>query len=76
MTNKEIEVMKGLNHPNIIEFYGVYSPNESTKYLVLEYVSDGSLDVYLRVHKDQIQDFNLIDFSIKSKNIILLIFSY
>lgn len=43
---EEITLLKKLNHPNIVRLYGVH--NYGTElYMVLEYVSGGSLNKYL-----------------------------
>lgn len=39
---KEAEVLKNLNHPNIITFYG-YTENKRGIELYFEYMSDGSI---------------------------------
>ena len=43
----EIEIMKKLDHPNIIKLYDVLE-DESSIMLALEYLSGGSLRQYLR----------------------------
>ena len=66
---REIEILKNINHPNLINFYGSFEDNYYY-YLVFEYVENGSLKDYidkykLKIkHKEEITPFNE-DFVIK-----------
>lgn len=42
LLEREIHIMKNINHPNIVEFYDCYSDSKHI-YLVLEYLSGGEL---------------------------------
>ncbi|PRP76091.1 tyrosine-protein kinase Fer [Planoprotostelium fungivorum] len=44
---EEIRLLHGLNHPNIVNLYGIFSKEEQL-YMVLEYAEMGALDSYLR----------------------------
>ncbi|KAE9421480.1 hypothetical protein Angca_002209, partial [Angiostrongylus cantonensis] len=50
---KEARLMRGLNHTNIVRFYGVCLL-EQPIYLLFELLSGGPLDVYLMEHKHEI----------------------
>ncbi|KAG2393339.1 hypothetical protein C9374_006870 [Naegleria lovaniensis] len=40
---KEVSVLANLNHPNILKFYGI-SVTETSKYMITEYLENGSLE--------------------------------
>ncbi|XP_072049762.1 uncharacterized protein [Amphiura filiformis] len=48
---EEAEVMKGLDHPNIVKLYGVLDENMGTKILLLEYAPKGTVRDYLTQHQ-------------------------
>jgi serine/threonine protein kinase len=49
---RELNIMKRLNHENVVRIRGVL-PNDGI--IVMEFVREGSLDNYLRTHKDHIR---------------------
>ena len=50
LVKNEVEIMKKLNHPNIVEFLGVYQKGPST-IILLECAPDGTLHQYLSKDK-------------------------
>lgn len=44
---KEVSVLANLNHPNILKFYGI-SVTETSKYMITEYLENGSLERMLQ----------------------------
>jgi serine/threonine protein kinase len=42
LLDREIHIMKNINHPNIVEFYDNFEDSKQI-YLVLEYLSGGEL---------------------------------
>ncbi|OQR69047.1 tyrosine-protein kinase JAK2-like [Tropilaelaps mercedesae] len=57
---REIEIMKTLRHPNIVEIKGICEEPEVL--LVMEYLELGSLQMYLQVHKERLSHAQLIKF--------------
>ncbi|CAD8051474.1 unnamed protein product [Paramecium sonneborni] len=53
--HKEIEIMKRLKHPNIVQLYDVYSTQNNT-YLVQEYCNGPDLKQYLAAKKNLEED--------------------
>nr|XP_058136991.1 serine/threonine-protein kinase MARK2-like [Dasypus novemcinctus] len=47
--SREVTIMKGLNHPNIVQLYEVME-TEKTLYIAMEYASGGELFEYLVAH--------------------------
>ncbi|PRP88137.1 tyrosine-protein kinase Fer-like isoform 2 [Planoprotostelium fungivorum] len=56
---EEIVLLKKLNHPNVVNLLGVYL-HEDNYLMVLEYVSNGSLDNFLRKYNHELEDEGLI----------------
>ncbi|XGW02700.1 hypothetical protein V3C99_014601 [Haemonchus contortus] len=50
---KEARLMRGLQHPNVVNLYGVGMLDQPL-YILLEYVAGGALKTYLRKNKDSI----------------------
>jgi c-src tyrosine kinase len=40
--------LRHLNHPNVVRFYGIFQPLPTETYIVMEFVADGALDVFLK----------------------------
>ncbi|XP_046997738.1 tyrosine-protein kinase hopscotch [Schistocerca americana] len=59
---REIAIMKTVKHPNIVEIKGVIEEPEIS--LVMEYVQHGSLQSYLKIHKESLEDGNLLKFAL------------
>ncbi|MEM3062175.1 MAG: protein kinase [Nitrososphaerota archaeon] len=51
---KEADVLQSLNHPNIVRFLGIYTSNTGEQFIVMEYLSKGSLDVLLALEKQSL----------------------
>ena len=47
----EIELLKKLDHPNIVKYYKSFRENEQL-YIIMEYFDNGDLDDYIRVIKN------------------------
>jgi len=58
---REINIMKSLKHPNIVEIKGVIQDPEIS--LVMEYVQHGCLQSYLKIHNDTLQEETLLKFA-------------
>lgn len=57
--DNEMNVIKSLNHPNVIRYFGLFlSPNRD-KYIVMELMSLGSLNQHLLAKKDEYQTIHL-----------------
>ncbi len=54
--HNEVELMKKLDHPNILKLYDVVKIN-GTIYLILEYCNCGDLSNYIQKDKSRINDF-------------------
>ena len=52
---KEIEILKTISHPNIIKLYDVLE-DEKHIYLVMEYISGGSLQQHLRIKSKKLTE--------------------
>ena len=55
-----IPIISSLACPNIVQFFGVYI-SESKKYLVMEYMSSGSVLSLVQQKKDTIKYISLLD---------------
>ncbi|XP_046399545.1 tyrosine-protein kinase JAK2 [Ischnura elegans] len=59
---REIDIMKTLRHPNIVEIKGVLEEGDVS--LVMEYVKHGSLLSYLKINRDTLTDQTLLKFAL------------
>ncbi|XP_026463606.1 tyrosine-protein kinase hopscotch-like [Ctenocephalides felis] len=59
---REISIMKTLKHPNIVEILCVFDEPEIS--LVMEYVANGSLQSYLKIHRDKIKQPQLLKYAL------------
>ncbi|XP_018575344.1 tyrosine-protein kinase hopscotch [Anoplophora glabripennis] len=59
---REINIMKALNHPNIVEILGVLREPEVS--LVMEFVQHGSLQSYLKINKEKLEDGQLLKYAL------------
>lgn len=57
---REIEIMKKLRHPNIVEIKGIVEEPEVL--LVMEYLELGSLQIYLQLNKNNLDHTHLIKY--------------
>ncbi|PIO72187.1 SH2 domain protein [Teladorsagia circumcincta] len=60
---KEARLMRGLQHPNVVNLYGVGMLDQPL-YILLEYVAGGALKTYLRKNKDTITKAEKIQMSL------------
>ncbi|CAB3370613.1 Hypothetical predicted protein [Cloeon dipterum] len=59
---REINIMKTLEHPNIVQIIGVVEGPQIS--LVMEFVAHGSLDCYLKINRDSITQEQLLKFAL------------
>jgi len=59
MIAKEIKIMEGLHHPNIVEYYGCYL-NDDTLYIVLEYCEAGSVNKIYTNSKEPLKEKQIV----------------
>ncbi|XP_071446998.1 tyrosine-protein kinase hopscotch [Hetaerina americana] len=59
---REIDIMKTLNHPNIVEIKGVLEEGDVS--LVMEFVKHGSLLSYLKINRETLTDQTLLKFGL------------
>ncbi|CAG9828556.1 unnamed protein product [Diabrotica balteata] len=59
---REINIMKSLKHPNIVEILGVLREPEIS--LVMEFVHHGSLQSYLKIHKESLTEVQLLKYAL------------
>ncbi|GJQ70199.1 putative Band 4.1 homologues [Trypoxylus dichotomus] len=59
---REISIMKGLKHPNIVEILGVL--NEPEVSLVMEFVQHGSFQSYLKINKESLTERQLLKYAL------------
>lgn len=52
---QEIEILKQLKHPNILEFIGYIETNLKL-YIIMEYIKDGTLKAWIKEAKDNITE--------------------
>ncbi|XP_074036621.1 tyrosine-protein kinase hopscotch isoform X2 [Leptinotarsa decemlineata] len=59
---REINIMKSLKHPNIVEILGVLREPEIS--LVMEFVHHGSLQSYLKIYRELLQEAQLLKYAL------------
>lgn len=59
---REISIMKGLKHPNIVEILGVLQEPEVS--LVMEFVHHGSLQSYLKIYRETLTIKQLLNYAL------------
>lgn len=59
---REINIMKSLNHPNIVQIFGVLREPEIS--LVMEFVHHGSLQCYLKIYKESLLEVQLLKYAL------------
>lgn len=59
---REIDIMQNLKHPNIVEIFGVLKNPEIS--LVMEFVQHGSLQSYLKIHKESLTMQTLLKYAL------------
>jgi serine/threonine protein kinase len=60
--DNEIKVLKGLNHVNIVRYFGVHVSPANETYIVMEFMSLGSLNSFLqKKSSDEVKTIHLID---------------
>ena len=65
---REITIMKSLNHENIVEILGVVTEPEIS--LVMEYLDHGSLQCYLKIHKESLTIPQLLKYALDVAKVI------
>jgi serine/threonine protein kinase len=48
----EINLLKDLNHPNIVRYFGVYKSPENNTFVVMEFMLQGDVSTLLQTNKD------------------------
>jgi serine/threonine protein kinase len=48
----EIKLLKGLNHPNIVRYFGVYKSPDADTFVMMEFMAQGDVGTLLRTNKD------------------------
>jgi len=66
---REIAIMKTLEHPNIVQIIGVIQEPEIT--LVMEFVQHGSLQSYLKIHQETLTQSQLLKFALDVAKVTL-----
>jgi serine/threonine protein kinase len=56
----EIKLLKGLNHPNIVRYFGVYKSPEGNMFVMMEFMSQGDVSTLLRMNQDTYQLVDLL----------------
>eukprot|EP01114_Cavostelium_apophysatum_P005290 TRINITY_DN1609_c0_g1_i2.p1 TRINITY_DN1609_c0_g1~~TRINITY_DN1609_c0_g1_i2.p1 ORF type:complete len:602 (+),score=84.00 TRINITY_DN1609_c0_g1_i2:143-1807(+) len=64
--SREAAIIASLNHPNIVRYLGVYSSPKEGWYIVMEYLSEGSLDVLVRRKDLNLQISDLIAMAVQA----------
>lgn len=59
---REIDIMQGLKHPNIVEILGILKNPEIS--LVMEYVQHGSLQSFLKIYKESLNNSQLLKYAL------------
>lgn len=59
---REIDIMKGLQHPNVVGILGVLREPEIA--LVMEFIEHGSLQSYLKIHRESLHIKQLLKYSL------------
>jgi serine/threonine protein kinase len=54
----EIKLLKELNHPNIVRYFGVYKSPEDNMFVMMEFMALGDVSTLLRTNKDT---YHLVD---------------
>lgn len=64
---REISTLAALDHPNIVRFYGIYENEQKVPFIVMEYLSKGSLDKFLRGADDnEVSTGDLVSMSLQA----------
>jgi serine/threonine protein kinase len=56
----EIKLLKGLNHPNIVRYFGVYKSPENVSFVMMEFMAQGDVSTLLRMNKNNYQLADLL----------------
>ena len=55
--------LRSLTHPNIVQYFGIYSAPDGAHYIVTEFLSKGSLLDYLHSERDNLTTVDLLNIS-------------
>ena len=59
-----------LSHPNIVQFFGIHISSTGEQYIVIEYLSKGSLDQLLKTEGNNLE---VIDLTCQCNNHIIIV---
>lgn len=61
--DNEIQLLKKLNHSNIVRYFGIHVSSEMVSYIVMEFMQYGNLNMFLQSKKDsnELKNSILID---------------
>eukprot|EP01114_Cavostelium_apophysatum_P022062 TRINITY_DN785_c0_g1_i1.p1 TRINITY_DN785_c0_g1~~TRINITY_DN785_c0_g1_i1.p1 ORF type:complete len:1422 (-),score=266.01 TRINITY_DN785_c0_g1_i1:73-4338(-) len=57
---REANILGSLNHPNIVRYFGFFMDEKEDRYIVMEYVPQGSLEIWLKKQRDELSDQDLM----------------
>lgn len=58
--DQEALLLRRLNHPHIVRYYGLHLSPENEVYLVMEFMYHGALNGFLQVHQEQLKLHDLL----------------
>jgi len=58
---KEATVLRSLNHPNIVRYLGLFIDPKNSKYIAMEYVSRGALNILLKEEEQKLTQDQLCE---------------
>lgn len=69
----EIKILQGLNHPNIVRYYGLFVASNNEVMIVMEYMSKGAADFFLRTQgKEELKTEDLLDMYFNSSSSLVI----
>jgi len=61
---KECAILSKLRHPNVVSFFGIHTNEKGEKFMIMEFVSKGSLDHILKNEEETLTVQDLLDMMI------------